>query len=29
MIESLTTKRLTLRPWQPDEADAVLKMYSR
>lgn len=29
MIEPLTTKRLTLRPWQPDEADAVLEMYSR
>ncbi|PFG16881.1 RimJ/RimL family protein N-acetyltransferase [Propionicimonas paludicola] len=29
MIENLATERLTLRPWQPDEAAAVLDLYSR
>lgn len=29
MIEELTTERLTLSPWLPQEADAVLDLYSR
>ena len=29
MIESFTTERLSLHPWQPDEAEAVLDLYSR
>ncbi len=28
-MQTLTTPRLTLRPWQPDDADAVLDIYSR
>ncbi|WP_454730194.1 GNAT family N-acetyltransferase [Cellulosimicrobium protaetiae] len=28
-MQTLTTPRLTLRPWQPDDADAILDIYSR
>ncbi|MGM7421975.1 GNAT family N-acetyltransferase [Cellulosimicrobium sp. CpK407] len=28
-MQTLTTARLTLRPWQPDDADAALDIYSR
>ncbi|HEY4268700.1 MAG TPA: GNAT family N-acetyltransferase [Galbitalea sp.] len=28
-MRTLTTERLTLRPWTPDDADFVLDMYSR
>jgi RimJ/RimL family protein N-acetyltransferase len=28
-VKSLETKRLILRPWQPEDADFVLDLYSR